>query len=163
MGAKRLGAVALLLVCSFFAGRESYGQGTRTARADAGRQLERLGELEALLRQQTEKVNEISATLSRVEGEVGQALKRSNELEAELRPLREQLHGIQETLREMREEVRGLYVESSGLKGDIAQVADKLDGLSDDLSTFRLSAGILAALIVLLQILAIGLVIRARG
>lgn len=102
----------------------------------------------------------MSGTVSELQETVGRLAHRVGELEAEVRQLREQHHNAVEQLRELREEVRGLYVESSGLKGDLAQVADKIDGLTDNLANFRLSAGMIAALLVLLDIVAVALTLR---
>ena len=63
----------------------------------------------------------------------------------------------------MREEVRGLYVESSGLKGDIAQAGKQVEGLEQSLGSFRLSAGIVVAMVIVLQFVLVGLTFRGRG
>ncbi len=141
----------------------SWAAPPRAARTENPRTPDRWAEVQELLRQQEQRSGELAATAARLDEEIGQMQKRLHELVVEVRPQREQVHALQETLRDMREEVRGLYVESSGLKGDIAQVADKLDGLAEDLTSFRLSAGIIAALIVLLQIIGIGLAVRMRS
>lgn len=134
----------------------------RTPKEAAVRQPDRWGDVQRALEEGQQRASEISAGLGRVEEQLEQVQKRLAEVDSEVRPVREQLHGLHEALRELREEVRGLYVESSGLKGDIAQVSDKLDGTLDELDKFRLSAGIIAALLVLLQIVAIALLLRGR-
>lgn len=63
----------------------------------------------------------------------------------------------------MRREVWGLYVESSGLKGDIAQTDKQVEGLDQSLGSFRLSAGIVVAMVIVLQIVLVGLTFRGRG
>ena len=63
----------------------------------------------------------------------------------------------------MRKEVWGLYVESSGLKNDIAQTGKQVEGLDQDLGNFRLSAGIVVAIVVVLQFVLVGLAFRGRG
>ena len=63
----------------------------------------------------------------------------------------------------MRKEVWGLYVESSGLKNDIAQTGKQVEGLDQDLGNFRLSAGIVVAIVIVLQFVLVGLAFRGRG
>ena len=63
----------------------------------------------------------------------------------------------------MRKEVWGLYVESSGLKNDIAQTGKQVEGLDESLGSFRLSAGIVVALVIVLQFVLVGLTFRSRG
>lgn len=65
--------------------------------------------------------------------------------------------------KEMREEVRGLYVESSGIKGDVAQAVQQIESLDQNLSSFRLSAGIVVAMVIVLQLVLTGLTLRNRG
>lgn len=134
----------------------------RAPKAEAARQPDRWADIQRLLEDSQQWASETSAAFGRLEEQLGQVQKRLADVDSEVRPLREQVHGVHETLRELREEVRGLYVESSGLKGDIAQVSDKLDGLGEELSNFRLSAGIIAALLVLLQIIGLALLLRSR-
>lgn len=81
----------------------------------------------------------------------------------EVRQNRDQLQAGLDQAKGMREEVRGLYVESSGLKGDIAQVGKQVEGLETSLGNFRLSAGIMVALIIVLQLVLVGLMFRGRG
>lgn len=73
------------------------------------------------------------------------------------------LQGAIEQIKGMREEVRGLYVESSGLKGDIAALGKQVEGLDGSLASFRLSAGIVVAVVIVLQIVLVGLMFRGRG
>jgi hypothetical protein len=80
-----------------------------------------------------------------------------------VRQNRDQLQAALEQIKGMREEVRGLYVESSGLKGDIAQLGKQVEGLEGSLGSFRLSAGIVVAVVLLLQLLLAGLMLRGRG
>jgi hypothetical protein len=63
----------------------------------------------------------------------------------------------------MRREVWGLYLESSGIKGDIAQTGKQVDGLGESLGDFRLSAGIVVAAVIVLQLVLVGLAFRGRG
>jgi len=73
------------------------------------------------------------------------------------------IDGAVEQIKGMREEVRGLYVESSGIKGDIAQLGTKVEGLDQSLGSFRLSSGIVVAVIIVLQVALVGLMFRGRG
>lgn len=92
------------------------------------------------------------------------ALQRSlTELRAELRQQQEAGQAAHEHNKEMREEVRGLYVETSGLKGDIAQVSEEVDSVQRELGNFRFSSGIVAALILVLQVVLALLALRGRG
>jgi peptidoglycan hydrolase CwlO-like protein len=81
----------------------------------------------------------------------------------EVRQNRDEMQTSLDQIKGMREEVRGLYVESSGLKGDIAQLGKQVEGLEDNLGNFRLSAGIVVAVIIVLQIALVGLMFRGRG
>jgi chromosome segregation ATPase len=81
----------------------------------------------------------------------------------EVRTNHDALQSAIEQVKGMREEVRGLYVESSGLKGDIAQVGKQIEGLEGSLASFRLSAGIVVAVVIVLQIVLVGLMFRGRG
>jgi regulator of replication initiation timing len=73
------------------------------------------------------------------------------------------LDQVLEQVKGMREEVRGLYVETSGLKGDIAQAGKQVEGLDQSLGSFRLSAGIVVAVVIVLQFVLVGLAFRGRG
>jgi len=116
--------------------------------------------MRAALEQSAERERALSAALSEAREAIARLQQKSTELEGDLRQARETQHNLLEQMRELREEVRGLYVESSGLKGDIAQLGDKLDGFIDELGSFRLSAGILVALVILLQIAALAFALR---
>jgi len=127
------------------------------------------------------KAPEVAHTLTAV-------LDAQHSLAVEMAQLRDQLNAVQRSLAEtqdhlrqqrdalqaildqsleqikgMREEVRGLYVESGGLKGDIGQVGKQVDALDSSLGNFRLSAGIVVALVIVLQIVLVGLMLRGRG
>lgn len=130
------------------------------AQTQSAKLAEELSALRALVAQEAERNRALSNTLTELQDTLSRLVHRVGELETDVRQLREQQHNAQEQAREMREEVRGLYVESSGLKGDIAQVSDKIDGLTDNLGNFRLSAGMIAALLVLLDIVAVALILR---
>jgi len=81
----------------------------------------------------------------------------------EIRQSRDEAQGGLDQIKGMREEVRGLYVESSGLKGDIAQVGKQVEESEGSLGSFRLSAGIVVAVVIVLQIVLVGLMFRGRA
>jgi len=89
------------------------------------------------------------------------------ELREEARQGRESNHDILEMavnqVKEMREEVRGLYVESSGIKGDVGHASKRVETLDASLGSFRLSAGIIVAVVIVLQLVLVGLTFRNRG
>lgn len=130
------------------------------ARAENPKLLEELAAVRGELERASERDRALATALAEAREALGPLQQRLSDLEAEVRGAREGQHNAQEQLRDLREEVRGLYVESSGLKGDIAQLSDKLDTVADELAGFRLSAGILAALVLLLQGVAIALLLR---
>ncbi|MBI3783202.1 MAG: hypothetical protein HY270_07360 [Deltaproteobacteria bacterium] len=101
---------------------------------------------------------------------VGELRDRLNELRRDVsalhddvRQLRDLVQGGIDHSKEMREEVRGLYVESSGLKGDIAQAVKQIDTLDQEIDAFRLSSGIIIALVIVLQLALIALTFRGRS
>lgn len=153
------------LFCSVIAEARPPAAATKTPPAPTqnAKLVEDVAALRAALAEEGERTRALSTTLAEVQDTVSRLAHRVGELEAEVRQLREQHHNLQEQVRELREEVRGLYVESSGLKGDIAQVADKIDGLTDSLANFRLSAGMIAALVILLEIIAAALILRSSS
>ena len=91
-------------------------------------------------------------------------LERSlSETRDEIRQNRDAIQSQLDQIKGMREEVRGLYVESSGLKGDIAQVGKQVEDLGGSLGNFRLSSGIVVAVVIVLQVVLMGLMFRGRG
>ncbi len=68
-----------------------------------------------------------------------------------------------EELREMREDILGLYVDESKTVEAVGQVGDQVEGLGASLERFRLAAGILVAVLVVIQTIGIALGSRARG
>jgi len=105
----------------------------------------------------------LAATLGQVREQLNETQRTLGELRDELRQNRDVEQTVLEQTKGMREEVRGLYVESSGLKGDIAQAGKQVEGLDQSLGSFRLSAGIVVAVIIVLQFVLIGLMFRGRG
>lgn len=121
---------------------------------------EDLAALRAELERAGERNHALATAVAEMREAIGRLQQRLGDLEAEGRQEWEAQHHALEQLRELREEVRGLYVESSGLKGDIAQLSDRHETLADEFKGFRLSAGILAALLLLLQLVAVALLLR---
>ncbi len=101
-------------------------------------------------------LSELRDQLTELQGSVGEGHDAMRQNHDAVQAAMEQIKG-------MREEVRGLYVESSGLKGDIAQLGEQVEGLDDSLASFRLSAGIVVAVVIVLQLALVGLMFRARG
>ena len=117
---------------------------------------QRLDALSEAQRQLAADLGQLRDQVKTLQGGVGDARD-------EVKQNRDEVQGALDQIKGMREEVRGLYVESSGLKGDIAQVGKQVDTLDGSLGNFRLSAGIVVAIIVVLQIVLIGLMFRGRG
>ena len=109
----------------------------------------------------------LTASITELRSQVSDLQRALGDLREEIRQKQEAAHGaIDQTLtqiKEMREEVRGLYVESSGIKGDVAQAVKQVDALDENLDSFRLSAGIIVAVVIVLQLVLMGLALRSRG
>lgn len=105
----------------------------------------------------------LAAELSQLRDQLNALQRGVGEGHDEVRQNRDILQTTLEQVKGMREEVRGLYVESSGLKGDIAQVGKQVEDLDASLGNFRLSAGIVVAVVIVLQVALIGLTFRGRG
>ena len=105
----------------------------------------------------------LAVDLSQLRDQLKEAQSAIADLQTDIRQDRDTLVGMLEQIKGMREEVRGLYVESSGLKGDIAQLGKQVDGLDSSLGNFRLSAGIVVAVVIMLQVVLVGLLLRGRG
>lgn len=108
-----------------------------------------------------------SVALGELREQLEDTRKSVDELRVELRRLRDGLqpsaHETLEEVKGMREEVRGLYVESGGLKSDLAKMGEQVGVLGSSLDGFRLSAGIVVALVVVLQLVLVALGLRAKG
>ena len=105
----------------------------------------------------------LAADISQLRDQLNAVQRGVGEGHDEVRQNRDLLQGALEQTKGMREEVRGLYVESSGLKGDIAQVGKQVEGLDGSLGNFRLSSGIVVAVVIVLQVVLVGLMFRGRG
>jgi len=105
----------------------------------------------------------VATSLAEIRAQVGDLRRDLGALHDDLRQLRDLTQGGVDHNKDMREEVRGLYVESSGLKGDIAQTGKQVDALAQELGSFRLSSGIIIAVVIVLQLVLIGLTFRGRS
>ena len=132
---------------------------TGDARIKAARPTETQQSLNEILEGQ----RSLSVSLSELRDRIDELRNSLADSRAEVRQNHDTVQGAIEQLKGMREEVRGLYVESSGLKGDIAQVGQQVENLGASLASFRLSAGIVVAVVVVLQIALVGLMLRGRG
>lgn len=112
----------------------------------------------------------ISETQHALATALSQLREQLSDLQGSVSQLRDELRQSQDTeqnsfeqLKGMREEVRGLYVESSGEKSDIAQVGKQVETLDQSLGGFRLSSGVVVAVVIVLQVVLVGLTLRGRG
>ena len=122
-----------------------------------------IGELMDRVNALADGQRQLAGQLADLSEELTAAQRSVSEGRDEVRENRDELQSILDQVKGMREEVRGLYVESSGFKGDIAQVGKQVEGLDISLGNFRLSAGIVVAAIIVLQIVLVGLTFRGRG
>ena len=129
------------------------------ARAKASKQADLSQEISVLLEAQ----RSLAVSLSELRDQLKELQRSVGEGRDEVRTHHDVLQGAVEQIKGMREEVRGLYVESSGLKGDIAQLGKQVEGLEGNLASFRLSAGIVVAVVIVLQIVLVGLMFRGHG
>jgi len=111
--------------------------------------------------------HDAAVALSQLREQLSATQRAVSELRDETRAKHDASQGVVDQVLDqvegMRKEVWGLYVESSGLKGDIAQTDKQVEGLDQSLGNFRLSAGIVVAVVIVLQIGLIGLMFRGRG
>ena len=133
--------------------------GKMDAKAKASKAAEVTQDINALLEAQ----RSIAISVSELRDQVKELRGSVDDGRDEVRTNHDALQTAIEQIKGMREEVRGLYVESSGLKGDIAQVGKQIEGLEGSLASFRLSAGIVVAVVIVLQIVLVGLMFRGRG
>ena len=147
----------LLLACPAVLWAEPTGKAD--AKAKAGKAAEVTQEINALLEAQ----RSLAVSLSEQRDQLKELQSSVSDGRDEVRTNHDALQSAIEQIKGMREEVRGLYVESSGLKGDIAQLGKQVDGLEGSLASFRLSAGIVVAVVIVLQIVLVGLMFRGRG
>jgi TolA-binding protein len=104
----------------------------------------------------------LAADISQLRDQLNATQQSVAEGHDEVRQNRDVLQTTLEQTKGMREEVRGLYVESNGLKSDIAQLGKQVEGLDTSLGNFRLSSGIVVAVVIVLQVVLVGLMFRGR-
>ncbi len=109
----------------------------------------------------------LAASLAQLQAQVRELQSALGELRAAAQERHDALQTavdqLLDQLKETREEVRGLYVESSGVKSDVAQVGKQVETLDQSLGGFRLSSGIVVAVLIVLQVVLVGLMFRGRG
>jgi len=119
-------------------------------------------EVTQTLNAMVEAQRSLAADLAQLRDELRELQRAIGDVRDDLRQDRDTAQGHLEQIKGMREEVRGLYVESSGLKGDIAQLGKQVEGVEASLGNFRFSTGIVAAVIIVLQVVLVGLMFRGR-
>jgi len=109
----------------------------------------------------------LATTVSQLHDQFAEAQRAVGELRDETRQKHDASQAVADQVLDqvegMRREVWGLYVEDSGLKNDIAQAGKQVEGLDQSLGSFRLSAGIVVGVVLVLQFVLIGLTFRGRG
>ena len=120
--------------------------------------------------QVTQTLDAILETQRNLATAITQLRDRLNDVQSSVSQVHDELrqgHDTEQTaldqLKGMREEVRGLYVESSGVKSDVAQVGKQVESLDQSLGGFRLSSGVVVAVVIVLQVVLVGLLLRGRG
>jgi TolA-binding protein len=116
--------------------------------------------LAASLAQVQEQLHDLQSRLSQLQDAVQQGHASA---QGTLDQTQANLDQLVDQLKETREEVRGLYVESSGVKSDVAQVGKQVETLDQGLGGFRLSSGVVVAVLIVLQVVLVGLMFRGRG
>ncbi len=126
-----------------------------------------LAEVMPAIDQMAEAQRALAATLAQLRDQLSETQRAVNELRDETRAKHDASQGVVDQILDqvegMRKEVWGLYVESSGLKGDIAATGKQVEALDQNLGNFRLSAGIVVAVVIVLQFVLVGLTFRGRG
>ena len=133
------------------------------AKADPKTQKGKAPEGTQTLNLVVEAQRSLAINLSQLRDQLTELQRSLSEAREEIRQHHEAVQGQFDQIKGMREEVRGLYVESSGLKGDIAQVGKQVEDLDGSLGNFRLSSGIVVAVVIVLQVVLMGLMFRGRG
>lgn len=134
-----------------------------TRKAETKAKTVRLEEVSQSVNAVVEAQHSLAVALSQLRDDLNELQRSVDEGRDEVRQNQDSLQAAAEQIKGMREEIRGLYVESSGLKGDIAQVGKQVEGLDGNLGSFRLSAGIVVAVVIVLQVVLVGLMFRGRG
>jgi septal ring factor EnvC (AmiA/AmiB activator) len=124
---------------------------------------ETLEQLRQTLDQIVEAQRSLAGSLSELGDEITELQRGVGELREELRNHQDAAQGAWDQIKGMREEIRGLYVESSGVKSDVGQVGKQVETLDEHLGGFRLSSGVVVAVVIVLQVVVAGLLLRGRG
>lgn len=136
-------------------------------KADAKAKKESVAELMPVINQITETQRTLAASLAQLREQLAETQRAVADLRNETRDKHDASQQVVDQILDqvegMRREVWGLYVESSGLKGDIAQTDKQVEGLDQSLGSFRSSAGIVVAMVIVLQFVLVGLTFRGRG
>ena len=151
--------LALVLFVAYPAGVSAAPASRADPKSKAPKQAEVTEGMNALLEAQ----RSLAVSLSELREQLKDLQRSVGEGRDDVRTTHDAQQAALEQIKGMREEVRGLYVESSGLKGDIAQLGKQVEGLDGSLASFRLSAGIVVAVVIVLQIVLVGLMFRGRG
>ena len=151
--------LALVLFVAYPAAVSAAPASRADPKTKAAKQAEVAEGMGALLEAQ----RSLAVSLSELREQLKDLQRSVGEGRDDVRTTHDVLQAALEQIKGMREEVRGLYVESSGLKGDIAQLGKQVEGLDGSLASFRLSAGIVVAVVIVLQIVLVGLMFRGRG
>jgi hypothetical protein len=154
------GVVALTSVHCFLTVRPAHGVASKT---ESGAVHFNPAELTAQLDAIADTQRNLAGTLAELRDQLAEVQRTLGEVREEARQDREAFQAEVEQTKGMREEVRGLYVESSGLKGDIAQLVPRLEGFEESLGSFRLSSGIVVAVVIVLQVVLLGLAFRGHS
>jgi chromosome segregation ATPase len=149
---------ATVCVCPPLRAAAERASGPAKREAKAAKAPEVTQEINALIEAQ----RSLAADISQLRDQLNALQQGVGEGHDEVRQNRDLLQTSLEQIKDMREEVRGLYVESSGLKGDIAQVGKQVEELDASLGNFRLSSGIVVAVVIVLQVVLVGLMFRGR-
>ena len=126
----------------------------KAARPDPTKQIEALDQSIQTLR------NEVQALQEQVRELSERLLSLADEQRTEREAAGAQIETGKQTHEELRELLRGLYVESSGIKADVAQAREDVQAVSNSMESFRLSSGILIAVVIVLQVILAALALR---
>ena len=118
----------------------------------------------------TQKLAEIEQAQQAAAAQLADVQEKLKAVEARLAEAQEQLRRVQDDgaidrdmLEKIRNENLGLYVMDSSTKEMVTKVGEQVEALSGQLEKFRISVGILAALVVVLQAFGIALLFIRRG
>jgi len=138
-----------------------------TAAANAQTAKGKPGDVAARIDNLDQGLKAVQSELQGVGGRVEELSARISELAEEQRKSRENEPAAgaaaKENHEELRELLRGLYVESSTVKADLAQVRADVQVVNESVESYRVSSGVLVALVIVLQVIVVALAFRGRG